>query len=405
MQNSKWIEKSSLRYHLNDVNSICVTGNFFLSGSIDTRVFIYPLDKFDNYSGSGSNHSQNKEMINFSKKSRMFTYIKDSTVEIYSLSPPLKNFNGFLSGDSVNVDYNPLISIKSHDSLNITCSAINKNSTYVAYSTVNEIKLYTMKIKDQGRSIHLFPFGTPELLKNLSAEKMMFVSEGNNEILVFVNNEVNIYSWNLTTNKKSKVNLTHLIHPNQNIPSHKSLGNSIYQLTSSGDGKWIACSDVCGNVFVFDNTLTLHHRIINFENKTLIHLSFNTNLKNHSSTPFLHLLFHPLDLVIYDIEKKCEYDWKKERNFSRDISKFRYLITGICFNPSFSNRIYFHGSGYMGFIDYTPENPTILFEMRTDLDGIVQLCFFDSNELAMIKRTWKDIQKTLPVGFVRKKYN
>ncbi|KAL6601980.1 WD40 repeat-like protein [Neocallimastix sp. 'constans'] len=446
----QWVVAGERRYHSHDVRSliVCEQYNTLLSGGVDTTVVTCELNSFPFGKVIHLQSFPSKPLIQLSKSKKLMMCQLNNTIELWKL------------GDSTQLEFEKmnkkLLALNLKNDNNIISSTISQNGSWIAVSTIEEIKLFHIKYNEKSTKVEINKVREIEKLQIPGAHKLLFTPCSTKLIVAGINSIIYVLDLSNVEKKYSdnKMENDDAVEEDENeydiillkeFEQHNN-GTSdctICSLAISSDSQWLASGDTNNNIYVFNlDTLLYHSKLPTFS-------SFHTSVSFHPLSATIVVTCLSNEFFIYDVEEKGFANWTKEylNKLPEAFLKLneKSKIMGVSFNISEPNTMTLWSSEYICQIDLSKpinvqttnrkrrlnenndvnvlENARALvntedneknefkklkqnyhFSVVTRYKQVMFMDYVNENESVIVERPWFSILEKLPQNFYRHKY-
>lgn len=151
----EWTKAWSSHEHFHDVKALAIVDDLIISGGTDTIMRGTALYRH----GSDSNSQiqpkrkqnlpfQKKPLVHMAPEANMILCQHQCSLELWRLGSTTTDVKEYVDGDTIPTEFGPskLIEIKSKSGEQIICSALSRCGGWLAYSTVEKIRLYKVTL-------------------------------------------------------------------------------------------------------------------------------------------------------------------------------------------------------------------------------------------------------------------
>ncbi|ORY44261.1 WD40 repeat-like protein [Neocallimastix californiae] len=428
----QWVVAGERRYHSHDVRSliVCEQYNTLLSGGVDTTVVTCELNSFPFGKVIHLQSFPSKPLIQLSKSKKLMMCQLNNTIELWKL------------GDSTQLEFEKmnkkLLALNLKNDNNIISSTISQNGSWIAVSTIEEIKLFHIKYNEKSTKVEINKVREIEKLQIPGAHKLLFTPCSTKLIVAGINSIIYVLDLSNVEKKYSdnKMENDDAVEEDENeydiillkeFEQHNN-GTSdctICSLAISSDSQWLASGDTNNNIYVFNlDTLLYHSKLPTFS-------SFHTSVSFHPLSATIVVTCLSNEFFIYDVEEKGFANWTKEylNKLPEAFLKLneKSKIMGVSFNISEPNTMTLWSSEYICQIDLskpinvqttnrklnTEDNEknefkklkqNYHFSVVTRYKQVMFMDYVNENESVIVERPWFSILEKLPQNFYRHKY-
>jgi U3 small nucleolar RNA-associated protein 4 len=308
---SCWSYCYSHRAHTHDVRALALSNAkrpILVSGGIDTQLVWYHSESFNIHRPSKLASMPYPRTIFLSSDKRTLLVQKSKALDLWGL--------GFIGNDSKQQKL--LLEMQMNDSFNISCSALSLNSQYVACSTPNELKLFSLDVSNgfQPRKLKLPP-------NALAPCRALLFSPDSTRLIVAVDtHEIKVFD--LKKMEVLKVFKSENSHP-------------ILNLAVSSDGQWLGSGDANNNISIYNLDSMQFFCHLPRPNEMHTSIAFNPTGK------ILVVTLVSNNFISYDVEKKGLSEWCRQHHDHLPTALTEGKnIKGMAFDPVHPNYLYLY---------------------------------------------------------------
>ncbi|KAG4106303.1 WD40 repeat-like protein [Neocallimastix lanati (nom. inval.)] len=439
----QWVVAGERRYHSHDVRSliVCEQYNTLLSGGVDTTVVTCELNSFPFGKVIHLQSFPSKPLIQLSKSKKLMMCQLNNTIELWKLGDIVPHGKEKLHlGTQLEFEKmnKKLLALNLKNDNNIISSTISQNGSWIAVSTIEEIKLFHIKYNEKSTKVEINKVREIEKLQIPGAHKLLFTPCSTKLIVAGINSIIYVLDLSNVEKKYSdnKMENDDAVEEDENeydiillkeFEQHNN-GTSdctICSLAISSDSQWLASGDTNNNIYVFNlDTLLYHSKLPTFS-------SFHTSVSFHPLSATIVVTCLSNEFFIYDVEEKGFANWTKEylNKLPEAFLKLneKSKIMGVSFNISEPNTMTLWSSEYICQIDLskpinvqttnrklnTEDNEknefkklkqNYHFSVVTRYKQVMFMDYVNENESVIVERPWFSILEKLPQNFYRHKY-
>lgn len=397
-----WTRSSVLHFHFHDIRDALFVGNQLVLGSMDTNLTVVTSPtRFMKISGL-----PHKQLVHTAKDANVLLLQYPTYLEVWKLGHSSVERVG-TEKEILPLDSHPVkqIQIASKNNKAIVCSTISNNAKLLAYSTVDQSRIYCIKLPaDQSKSEKPSVERLADFSNELPpAHQMIFTPDGTKFILATDVGTLQIHNF--------KQNEVTCINP------AKGITDSIHLLEVSSDGQYVATGNGSGEVHVFATMSGEHVTTVPVRKYLPTAISF------HPNKPVLFLAYSDLEIHEYCYTKNDYTMWSKQgrRNFHPQWLQRNSKITDLMYNPNNENQLIIYDEKMICVLDKThpfpdrsikykrfgaqgPQSELHAFHITGKFKFILGLKALSDGQLVLVERTPKAIKDDLPPVLKMKKF-
>jgi len=464
----QWVVAGERRYHSHDVRSliVCEQYNTLLSGGVDTTVVTCELNSFPFGKVIHLQSFPSKPLIQLSKSKKLMMCQLNNTIELWKLGDIVPHGKEKLHlGTQLEFEKmnKKLLALNLKNDNNIISSTISQDGSWIAVSTIEEIKLFHINYNDKSSKVEIKKVREIEKLQISGAHKLLFTPCSTKLIVAGIDSIIYVLDLSNVEKKYNGNNSDNEMEVNEAeaeeedesqydlillkaFEQHTNGATSdctICSLAISSDSQWLASGDTNNNIYVFNlDTLLYHSKLPTFS-------SFHTSVSFHPLSATIVVTCLSNEFFIYDVEEKGFANWTKEylNKLPEAFLKLneKSKIMGVSFNISEPNTMTLWSSEYICQIDLSKpinvqttnrkrrlnenndvnvlENARALvntedneknefkklkqnyhFSVVTRYKQVMFMDYVNENESVIVERPWFSILEKLPQNFYRHKY-
>lgn len=357
-----------------------------ISGGIDPRLVVYPVDSFNSDSFIRYTCLPSTTVCHLAADANILTFREQHKIHAWCL--------GFASNE--NAKPKKIIEIISKDIDHLICSAISSSGKYISYSNIKKANVV-------------------ELLNNVNVKKvelkippaMLMQFTKDEESLIVVNSDPSVTIYNILDGSTSKIDLPRKVLPS--VP--------FKQLVVSSSDSYICLVDSCSKAFIFSLENKNYVTKVPDINSSIVSCSFHPKSEN--------VFFSTSNKEIFEfniLEEKF-VPWALTMNklkVFRSMGRFKEKIEKITFNPKHKNELFIQEKENFGKIKYGGKVKTKELDQASskrkrkltqDLIKVNRnysnMMFFEFNsigEIVIVERLTDTILESLPEALKIKKF-
>lgn len=432
----RWAHTCSRRFHTHDVRAMALFESkpvdTIVTGGVDMGLVVVQSSTYPDAEGRRIPYVPQKPAISISKQHRMLlsrgSVKKGTVLKLWKLDSASEAEKASLNGslDPVaarQVQYSLVAQMKIQTYRNITSTAMSEDGSWLAVSTVDEIKLFRVEAIDTIPAIHkVHDFAHARL----GALQVLFTPDSTK--LVIATAEAHIVVVDLTQHVENEYPILRRFKLRRNDETMEldnqdtSPSSVIKSLTISNDGQWLAAGDVLNQIEVY-NLDALHHQY------TLPRFSVpHTSLSFHLSSATLIVTLANNEVHIYNVEARKRTDWSAEYSdrLPKHYLKLQDKIIGVASNPLQPQHLYVWGPTWLCKIDMqhavtseavskrkwtkSKDNQDSErmddrnFQITRKYQPMLLLDFIDGEEMVIVERPFFTMASSLPPSYYRPRY-
>jgi len=389
--NWEWVLIDSVRATDYDTRTLvyCKTEQpFLISGGIDPRFVVYPIDSFNTQSFMRYSCLPSSNCCHLAYNKNIIMSTDEHQV------------NAWILGDTTNKEAKPkkLLEIKVKGSDHLICADISVNAKYIAYSTIAKANIVELSNHNEGVTIKKLSTTLPASthIKFLSDEKQ----------LVSLSPETGLNVVNIESGTCTQVNFANHMKPT--LP--------LTQLHLSKDGKYACIIDTKQSIFIF--SLEREEFVTKLPN-------FNSNITEcnfHPTNNNLFIVTSLKELYEYDIDQEKLLPWASDvtkKGFLKKLGRESHNINNLVFNPSLPDEIFLQAKENFGKLIYNCGIQNTVEEgvkkkkrkllndslkVNRDYTNIMYLDITSGGEIVIVERLINSILEKLPEALKLKKF-
>jgi U3 small nucleolar RNA-associated protein 4 len=370
----QWVVAGERRYHSHDVRSllVCEQYNTLLSGGVDTTVVTCELNSFPFGKVVHQQSFPSKPLIQLSKDKKLMMCQLNNTLELWKLGDIVSHGKEKLHlGTQLEFEKmnKKLLALNLKNDNNIISSTISQDGSWIAVSTIEEIKLFHINYNDKSSKVEIKKVREIEKLQISGAHKLLFTPCSTKLIVAGIDSIIYVLDLSNVEKKYNGNNSDNEMEVNEAeaeeedesqydlillkaFEQHTNGATSdctICSLAISSDSQWLASGDTNNNIYVFNLDTLLYH------SKLPIFSSYHTSISFHPLSATIVVTCLSNEFYIYDVEEKGFANWTKEY-LNRLPETFLKLnekskLMGVSFNVSEPNTMTLWSSEYLCQID------------------------------------------------------
>ncbi|EEY70098.1 U3 small nucleolar RNA-associated protein, putative [Phytophthora infestans T30-4] len=389
--NATWAYSYSHRGHSHDVRALALSANVkpvLVSGGIDTQLVWYRGNSFGASRPSKIASMPYRQSIALANEKRVLMVQKSTCLDLWRLATQSATTG------AITKKHKLLLELNVGNALNLSCSAVAPNASFVACSNSKELKLFEL---DTEQSFQ--PKKVTTLPRSVKGPARVLAFSPDSTRLVIASASYQIRVLDLAKMESASV------------PS------PLVSLTISSDGQWLATGDASNNIAVYNLDSMQFYCQLPRPSEMHTSMSFNPSGKT------LVVTLVSNSFVCYDVETKGLSEWYRQNHeqFPKELVEGRNL-KGMAFDPANPDFLYLYSQVSLYQINMgkqasakSPPKKTRRRAMSvcTESDSkndaaegeLVELeDGFCHNELIIVETPWLKVLSRLPGALHRHKY-
>ncbi|KAG2528502.1 hypothetical protein JM18_003047 [Phytophthora kernoviae] len=327
--NSTWAYSYSHRAHSHDVRALALSSKakspILVSGGIDTQIVWYRGDSFNVHRPYKIASMPYHQTIALANEKRVLMVQKATSLDLWRLAT-----QSAVTGQ-ITQKHKLLLELHVGDALNVSCSALAPNASFVACSTTKELKLFALDAeKDfQPRKITTLPRSATG-----SARVLAFSPDSTRLVIASSSHQIRVVD--LTKMEVLKTfNVATLAAASEEDTS--SMQSPIVSLSISSDGQWLSTGDASNNLSIYN--LDSMQFYCHLPRPSEMHTSMGFN----PSGKTLVVTLVSNSFVCYNVETKGLSDWYRQNHehFPKELVDGRN-VKGMTFDPANPDFLYLY---------------------------------------------------------------
>jgi len=389
----KWVMTKTVRATHHDTRTLCVCSepyNSLISGGIDPRFIIYPIDNFDSHTFMRYSCLPEKDTCQIAGSANLLSFREQQGLHVWLLSDDAENVI-----DSKSQSSRKMFQINSDQDNHLITSAISHDGRYIAHSTILKGRLYELDLSLP--SVQKCAINIPP------STHMCFLQDS--EHLVSVGHEKSIKITDIHDGDCNTIP----------FPINVSVKLPYKFLCRSYDDSYICVADSDSNVFVFSLLQKEYVTSLPKIEDIITSCVFAPNKNN------IFLVTCKKQLYEYDIQKGKFELWCFNVNKSEIVSSMgnKKDKAGIVINPKSPNEIFIQEKEVFGKILYGCKIPSVIqgstkkekrkkeaeiFKLNGHYNSMMFFDFNASGEIILVERLMESILEKLPAPLKIKKF-
>jgi len=387
-EGKKWVSMKNVRATNYDTRSLAYLGDepqCLVSGGVDPRLVIYPLDDFSSKTFLRFPCLPPERVCSLAANSNRLAYREQHKVDIWSVDTkePLKVAE---------------INTKGKDHL--ICVAMSRCGSYVAYSTVQRSCVLSLSIKEGVTMLEKVKLPSTE-----PCYTILFTNDSKHIIMATLQGSLLMYE----VSQKENISVTF------ELPTNTEVTLPWCHMVISPDDRYLAIVDRAGSGHVFDISSKEYVAPLPRVQSRVCHITF----KPDSDSVFM--LCTDRKMYEFEISEEKLLPWCLSVNEAQIISdSIEYLndpITKVMFNPKKPDELFYHSKEVLGKLKYNTNVSAYKKKSKKrkhednsplkTLGRFTNIMFMDFNtagDLVVVERLISDILAKLPPALYVKKF-
>ncbi|XP_030646167.1 U3 small nucleolar RNA-associated protein 4 homolog [Chanos chanos] len=409
----EWVATRTFKNHTHDVRAVAEIQTAFVSGGMDTQLFVRPfLDKVECRTQASAIRKvlfPHRRLVSCAKKAGLLLFQYPTHLELWRLG---ESEGHGKPGTILPVKKNPekLLHLKIKGEDHICCSAVSPCGEWIAYATVSSVRLYRILCDNNNVSITKVS-KLPKVLS--SASQLCFSSDSTHLFAASTHASVHVIALS-----QSGCKFVHTFKPKSGSTQCAHL------LATSEDGAWLGSAHTDHHVHVYNLKKLKAHCTVPVYNSGVSAMAI------HPTTNNLVMVHADNQIFEYSIEDKKYTNWTREvqRHGLHNLWLEKGTpITHVTFNPRNPAHIVMHDMNMFCIIDQTlplPENMMQFHNQQTlqvlpekerqsamhafktckSFQHLMCVDLLDDQSLVVVERPLLDITTQLPAPVRQKKF-
>ncbi|KAG1689593.1 hypothetical protein DVH05_002102 [Phytophthora capsici] len=423
--NATWAYSYNHRAHSHDVRALALSSNdkpVLVSGGVDTQIVWYRGGSF----GAGRPHKipsmPYPQSIALANEKRVLMVQKATSLDLWRL--------GTQAGATGVLDqkHKLLLELNVGKALNLSCSALAPNGSFVACSNSKELKLFELNAEQnfQPRKVSTLPESV-----NGPARVLAFSPDSTRLVIASSSHQIRV----LDLAKMEVLKTFDVAISTSTEDETASVPSPLVSLTISSDGQWLATGDASNTLAIYNLDSMQFYCQLPRPSEMHTSMSFNPSGKT------LVVTLVSNSFVCYDVETKGLSEWYRQNHehFPKELVEGRN-VKGMTFDPANPDFLYLYSQLSLYQINMTQQvggsakappkkNRRRAMSVGTESDGkndaaegeLVELedgfCrvvnryrplafvdFVAENEMVIVETPWLKVLSRLPGALHRHKY-
>ncbi|KAF4142640.1 putative WD40 repeat-like protein [Phytophthora infestans] len=325
--NATWAYSYSHRGHSHDVRALALSANVkpvLVSGGIDTQLVWYRGNSFGASRPSKIASMPYRQSIALANEKRVLMVQKSTSLDLWRLATQSATTG------AITKKHKLLLELNVGNALNLSCSAVAPNASFVACSNSKELKLFEL---DTEQSFQ--PKKVTTLPRSVKGPARVLAFSPDSTRLVIASASYQIRVLDLA--KMEVLKTFEVDTPATTGDKSASVPSPLVSLTISSDGQWLATGDASNNIAVYNLDSMQFYCQLPRPSEMHTSMSFNPSGKT------LVVTLVSNSFVCYDVETKGLSEWYRQNHeqFPKELVEGRNL-KGMAFDPANPDFLYLY---------------------------------------------------------------
>ncbi|KAG2764961.1 hypothetical protein PC129_g6045 [Phytophthora cactorum] len=325
--NATWAYSYSHRGHSHDVRALALSSNakpVLVSGGIDTQLVWYRGNSFGASRPAKIASMPYRQSIALANEKRVLMVQKSTSLGLWRLATQSA------ATGAITKKHKLLLELNVGKALNLSCSALAPNASFVACSNSKELKLFEL---DTAQDFQPKKVSTLPLSVKGPARVLAFSPDSTRLVIASSSHQIRV----LDLAKMEVLKTFEVDTPAPTGEETASVPSPLVSLTISSDGQWLATGDASNNIAIYNLDSMQFYCQLPRPSEMHTSMSFNPSGKT------LVVTLVSNSFVCYDVETKGLSEWYRQNHeqFPKELVEGRNL-KGMTFDPANPDFLYLY---------------------------------------------------------------